>query len=98
MKMYFQSVNFNADQDLVDFAQRKLDKLDHFFDRIVESEVFLRVENTSEKENKISEVKINVPGNQLIVKKRCKTFEEGLDQCSEVLGRQLKKHKEKMKA
>lgn len=96
MKTIIQSVNFNADQELLDFCQRKCDKLDHFFDRIVEGEVFLKTENTSEKENKIAEIKLNVPGKELVVKKKNKTFEAAIDQCVDGLERQLKKHKEKI--
>ena len=97
MKVRFQSVNFNADQKLLDFIQEKLDKLDHFYDRIIEGEVFLRVENTSAKENKVAEVKLSIPGNDLVVKKQCKSFEEASDLATDALRRQLTKHKEKVR-
>ena len=56
MKMNLQSVNFNADQKLIDFTQKKLDKLDNYFDKIIHADVFFKVENTSGKENKITEI------------------------------------------
>jgi putative sigma-54 modulation protein len=80
MKVNVQAVNFNVDRKLVDYTQVKLDKLEKFYDKIVSSEVFLKVENTSDKENKIAEVRINVPGDDLMVKKTAKTFEEALVQ------------------
>lgn len=95
MKVFTQSVNFNADKDLIKFIEKKISGLERFHDKIVDAEVFLKVQNTSEKENKISEVKINIPGNELIVKKQCKTFEEGISIGIESLKRQLKKSKEK---
>ena len=52
MNVNTQSVNFNADGKLLDFTQKRLDKLDLFYDRVVTAEVFLRLENTSAKENK----------------------------------------------
>ncbi|NQY04621.1 MAG: ribosome-associated translation inhibitor RaiA [Flavobacteriaceae bacterium] len=98
MKVNTQSVNFVADQKLKDFIQKKLDKLELFYDTVICSDVFLKVENTSEKENKIFEVKMSVPGDEFIVKKQCKTFEEGADIAIQSLERQLKKRKEKLRA
>ena len=97
MKVNTQSVNFNADQKLIDFIQQRMDKLDQYYDRVIKSDVFLKVENTSGKQNKIFEVKISVPGDSFIVKKVCKTFEEGADSAVNSLGRQLKKRKDKFR-
>ncbi len=96
MKMNVQAVNFNADQKLIDFLQKKLDKLDHFYDKIIDGDVYLKLDNNHSKENKIVEIRLNIPGNDLIVKKECTSFEEAADQATEVLGRQLKKRKEKV--
>ncbi len=98
MKVNTQSVNFNADQKLLDFIQKRMDKLDMFYDKIIQSDVFLKVENTSGKENKIFEAKVSVPGDSFVVKKQCKTFEEGVDTAISSLERQLKKRKEKLRA
>ena len=98
MKVNTQSVNFVADKKLLDFIQKKMDKLEMFFDRIICADVYLKVENTSEKENKICEVKLSVPGDEFIVKKQCKSFEEGTDLVSQSLERLLKKRKEKLRA
>ncbi|WP_338376204.1 ribosome-associated translation inhibitor RaiA [uncultured Flavobacterium sp.] len=98
MKVNVQAVNFNVDRKLVDFTQERLDKLEKFYDKIVSSDVFLKVENTSDKENKIVEIKINVPGDDLMVKKVAKTFEEAVDSCTSSLERVLVKRKEKLRA
>lgn len=95
MKVFTQSVNFNADKDLIKFVEKKVEGLEKFHDKIVDAEVFLKVLNTSDKENKITEIKINIPGSELIVKKQYKTFEEGVSVGVESLKRQLKKSKEK---
>jgi putative sigma-54 modulation protein len=97
MKVNVQSVNFKADIKLVDFIQKRLDKLDQFYDHVIDADVFLKVINTSAKENKLVEVKINVPGNDILVKKEGATFEEAADLCVDTLGRQLRKRKEKVK-
>lgn len=98
MKVKVNAVNFNIDRKLVDFIQERMDRLDKYYDKIVSSEVFLKVEKTSDKENKIVEVKIHVPGDDFIVKKQCKTFEEAVDLSAESLERQLVKRKEKINA
>lgn len=93
-----QSVNFNADQKLIDFIQVRLDKLEHYYDKVIFADVYLKLQNTSDKENKVTEILLSIPGGDLIVKKTCKKFEECVDECVSTLQRQLKKRKEKMKA
>lgn len=95
MKVFVQSVNFNADSELIKFAENKVASLTKYHDKIVDAEVFLKVQNTSDKENKLTEVKINIPGSELIVKRETKTFEEGLNSAVDNLKRQLKRSKEK---
>jgi putative sigma-54 modulation protein len=97
MKVNLQSVNFNADKSLIDFVEKKLNVLDKYYDKIVDADVFLKVQQTSEKENKIIDVKLNVPGNDFVVKKQCKTFEEGIMLAADSLKRQLAKKKEKVR-
>jgi len=96
MKMNLQSVNFNADQKLIDFTQKRLDKLDTYFDKIIHADVYFKVQNTSGKENKITEVLLSVPGGDIMVKKTCNKFEACVDECVSSLQRQLIKKKEKM--
>lgn len=97
MKVNMQSVNFSADQKLIDFIQKRMDKLELFYDKVVQADVYLKVENTSAKENKIFEARVRVPGDSFVVKKQCKTFEEGADIAISSLERQLKKRKQKIR-
>tara|TARA_R110002049_G_scaffold25194_1_gene88550 strand:- start:101 stop:409 length:309 start_codon:yes stop_codon:yes gene_type:complete len=97
MKVFTQSVNFNADNQLIEFVETKVSALTKFHDKIVDAEVFLKVQNTSDKENKITEIKINIPGSELIVKRETKTFEEGVNAAVDNLKRQLKRSKEKQR-
>ncbi len=98
MKVNTQSVNFNADRKLINFIQKRMDKLEHFYDKVIQSDVYLKLDNTSQKENKIFEVRVSVPGDRIVVKKQCKSFEEGADSAASTLERQLKKRKEKLRA
>lgn len=98
MKVNTQSVNFVADKKLLEFIQKRLDKLDLFYDKIIQSDVYLKVENTSNKENKLFEARLQVPGDSFVVKKQCKSFEEGADIAAASLERQLKKRKQKLRS
>lgn len=98
MKVFVQSVNFNADKDLISFVEEKMQGLEKFHDKVVDAEVYMKVQNTSDKENKTTEIKVNIPGGELVVKKVTKTFEEGAMQGIDSLKRQLKKVKEKQRA
>lgn len=96
MKVNVHAVNFTVDGKLVDFIQERMNKLEKYYDKVVDADVFLKVEKTSDKENKIAEIKVNVPGDDFIVKKQCKTFEEAIELASESLERLLVKRKEKI--
>jgi putative sigma-54 modulation protein len=95
MKVNVRAVNFNIDKKLVDFVQERMDKLEKYHDKVVSSDVFLKLENSSDKENKTVEVVIHVPGDEFVVKKTNKSFEEAVDLASDSVERMLVKRKEK---
>ena len=97
MKVNVHAVNFAVDKKLLDFIQERVGKLEKYYDKVVTSDVFLKVEKTSEKENKIVEIKIHVPGDDFMVKKQCKSFEEAVELSAESLERLLVKRKEKVR-
>ena len=98
MKIRVQSIHFTADRKLLSFIQKKADKLDQFFDQIISGEVYLKLENTEDVANKITEIKLLIPGNDLFAKEQCKTFEEATDKAIESLRRQIERHKEKVRS
>ncbi len=95
MKLNISSLKFDADIKLLDFIQKKADKLDTFYDKIIDGEVNLKLENVDNKDNKVVEIKINVPGDQLFASEKSSSFEAATDEAVEALRRQLKKFKEK---
>ena len=97
MKLQVHSIHFNADDKLIDFIQKKVDKLETFYDRMVDGEVFLRLNNEGIA-NKTVEIKVKVPGDQLFAKEQARSFEEATDMATEALRVQLKKFKMKVKA
>lgn len=97
MDIKVNSVHFDADKKLVEFVNSKINKLVKFYEGIIGAEVFLRLENTQEEENKVSEIKLLIAGGDFFAKKQSKTFEEATDNVVEALRQQLIKHKEKIK-
>ena len=97
MKVNVHAVNFSVDQKLVNFIQERMDKLEKYYDKVVFADIYLKTEKTSEKENKCVDVKMNVPGDEFVVKKQAKTFEEAMDLAAEALERSLLKRKEKLR-
>lgn len=97
MTVQIQSVHFDADKKLLDFVEERIDKLTIFYDGIIRSDVTLRIDKSSDSENKIAEIKLHIAGNDLFAKKQCKSFEEAVDTSIEALKAQVKKHKEKIK-
>jgi putative sigma-54 modulation protein len=96
MKLQMHSIHFDADQKLIDFIQKKADKLDTFYDSILNGEVFLRLDKNEKNQNKLVEIKLNVPGKQFFAKHQDDSFEGATDEAVEGLRSQLKKHKEKI--
>ena len=98
MKLQMHAVHFDADPKLIDFIQRKAEKLEALYERIVDGEVFLKLDNGGSVNNKIVEMKLNIPGNQLFAKEQDESFEAAADRTVEALRRQLKKYKDKQSA
>ncbi len=97
MTVKIQSVHFDADKQLLEFIQERINKLTHFYDGIITSDVTLRLDKSNGQDNKIAEIKVHVAGNDLFVKKQCKSFEEAVDTGIDALKTQVKKYKEKIK-
>ena len=95
MNIQVHAVQFSADKKLIEFVEDKLSKLTLFNDHIIGAEVFLKLGSSHELENKICEIKIIVPGNELFAKKQAKSFEEATDLVIEALRKQALKEKDK---
>lgn len=96
MTIKLQTVNFNAKAGLEEYVESKLSKLDQFYDKIISAHVSMRVENISEKENKFVDIKLEVPGDDIIVKKSGQSFEECIDLSVDTLKKLIIRKKEKV--
>ena len=95
MNMKMQSVGFKADKKLEAFINQKLSKLNKFDNNICDYNVTLNIENSDPKANKVVEVKVNVPGNELFAKKQSNSFEAAAQLVADALRIQILKNKEK---
>jgi len=96
MNVKIQTVHFDADVKLIDYVSKKLQKLQTFHDRIIKVDVFLKLDNVVHTiKDKIAEIKVHVPRQNLFVKASSKSFEESFDCALESLVNQIKRKKEK---
>ncbi|MES2618054.1 MAG: ribosome-associated translation inhibitor RaiA [Bacteroidota bacterium] len=98
MEIVFQNTNFKADRKLLDLIETKLAKLEHFYDKIIDASVYLKVQKTDDKINKILEIKLNVSNSTLFVEEHDRTFESALDKAEDALKSQLIKYKQKLQS
>ena len=97
MDIKMHSIRFDADQKLLTFIDTKIKKLPTVYDEIMGAEVFLRLNNDEDRENKLVEIKLDIKGQTVFAKKQCKTFEEATDLSIDALKKQLLKRKTKVR-
>lgn len=95
MNIKIHSVKIDTGKELHSFVKERVGKLELFYDRIVASEVFLRIDGASKTDDKVAEIRMTIPGKELFAKKQGKSFEEATDLAVDALRRQLKKQKQK---
>lgn len=96
MTTNIQSVHFDADTKLIDFANEKVNKLKTFYDGLINGEIVMRLDKSTTSENKLVEIKLHAKGQEFFSKKQSASFEESIDLSCEALKSQIKKHKEKV--
>ena len=97
MDIKIHSIRFDADTKLLDFINMKVRKLIQYFDDIIGAEVFLRLDKSQDLENKVVEIRLTLPGNELFAKKQSKSFEESTDLSVEALRKQIVRYKSKLR-
>ena len=97
MDIRIQSIHFDASEQLQAFIQKKVSKLEQYYDNIKKVEVSLKVVKPETVENKEAGIKLHVPNGELYASKVCDSFEEAIDLNVEALEKQLVKYKEKQR-
>ncbi|MCX6298245.1 MAG: ribosome-associated translation inhibitor RaiA [Bacteroidetes bacterium] len=99
MNVNIQSVHFDADEKLVDYVTRKLEKLNTFHDQILKVDLFLKLDNVVHViKDKVVEIKVHVPRHDFFVKTSSKSFEESFDNAMDSIISQIKRKKDKLAA
>ncbi len=99
MNVNIQTVRFDADNKLLGYIKRKMEKLSTFHDSIIRVHVFLKLDNVAHNiKDKIAEIKVHVPRYDFFVKAESKSFEESFDDAFDSLVIQLKRKKERQAA
>ena len=97
MNIKTESIHFTADQKLIDYIEKKVGKLEQFFDKIIDAKVNLSLENSGQVKDKIVEIRLNVPGDTLFISESSKTFESAVDGGVAIMKRQLLKYKDSLR-
>ena len=98
MEIRIQDVHFDATEALKSFIQKKVSKLEQYYDGIIAAEVTLKVVKPETAANKEAQIRLVVAGQDLFASKTSDTFEEAIDGNVEALQKQLVKFKEKIRA
>ena len=93
MEIRVQSIKFNADQKLLDFVDKKVSKLPKFYDEITDVEVTMSL--LADHENKNVKVHVRIPGNDLVIERNARKFEDAVVDCVDILKDKLVRAKEK---
>lgn len=96
MKTNIQSIGFTASEDLTAFVKEKTAKISLHFDNIITSEVCLKSEKSATNDNKICDIRLVIPGNDLMASAQCTTFEEAIALASDAIIKQIEKRKAKI--
>ncbi|CAN5239664.1 hypothetical protein BH09BAC2_BH09BAC2_22250 [soil metagenome] len=97
MNLNIQTLHFDADKRLIDYVEKKVEKLNQFHDRITKVDIFLKLDNVMHNiKDKVVEIKVHVPRHDFFVKHSCKSFEESFDTALDSVITQIKRRKEKI--
>jgi len=98
MNIQVKTLHFTADQKLIDFVNKKVPKLDTYYEGIISAEVIMKVVKPEVANNKVAEIKLSIPGTDyLFAEKQADSFEEAIDMAIDAIRRQITKFKEKQK-
>ena len=93
MEIKIQSLHFKANVLLQEYVLKKVNRLSHFNERIISGDICLKLDKSSKRDNKVCEIRLSIPGNDLFAKRQCDTFEKATNETVEALQKQLRRNK-----
>ena len=95
MDIIIQSLGFTAGEGLETFIHEKLEKFDKE-SRIIRANVTLFIGSDGNPNKYCCEIRLEVPGNDLFVKKNADSFEKAIVSAADALQRSRRREKDKM--
>jgi len=93
MDITIKSLKFTADQKLIDFINKKVERLAKFHEGQVDCEVTLSL--LPDHDNKNVKLSIHTPGESHLIERNAPTFEEAINKCVDTMKEKLTRSKEK---
>ncbi|MBQ7517997.1 MAG: ribosome-associated translation inhibitor RaiA [Bacteroidales bacterium] len=93
MTINVQSIKFDADAKLLEFTEKKVSKLDKFYDPVLSVDVKFSL--LSDNANKNVRMNVAVPGTSVVVERNANSFETAVNECVDILKEKLTRMKEK---
>ncbi|MBR6346070.1 MAG: ribosome-associated translation inhibitor RaiA [Bacteroidales bacterium] len=93
MEINIKSLKFDADSKLIEYVQKKVSKLEKFFDGVASVDVILSL--LPEPENKSVRLQTRIPGEELVIEKNARTFEEAVTDAADAMKEKIVRAKEK---
>ena len=87
------SLKFDADEKLLDFIDKKVGKVEKFFDNMGDIDVTLSL--LPDAENKSAKLQTHIPGEDLVIERQARTFEEAVTDAADALKEKIVRAKEK---
>ncbi len=95
MEIKIESPHFIVSSQLNDYVNEKVGKLERLNERLIRSEVCLKLDKSATDENKICEIRVVGPQKNLFASTRCMTFEDSIVETIHAIEKQLRKLKTK---
>ena len=87
------SLKFNADEKLLDFIDKKVGKVEKFFDNMGDIDVTLSL--LPDAENKSVKLQTHIPGEDLVIERQARTFEEAVTEAADLMKEKIVRAKER---
>ncbi|MEP6748854.1 MAG: HPF/RaiA family ribosome-associated protein [Bacteroidota bacterium] len=91
MQIIIQSPHIIITEGLYDFVKSKVGKLGNIYEQIELASVFLRIKKQHNRETRVCEIRLTIPGNDQFAEKYSNTFEEAAETTIDALKEQLQK-------
>ena len=94
MEIIVNAIKFKADQKLVDYVTKKTEKIAKQLPQAVKAEILFKIDKEHESGNKITNIRVVIPGNDLFVEKQRDSFEKAFDDAFDAVRRMIEKIKD----